>query len=271
MIDLCYQTQALADIDRAKYAGSDRQERRAHSVVAAPRWPVVDEVRSRSAGGRIPDRTRAVGSRRGRHPARQPAGQEGDRLPDGPPAAVWRMDGSAAVVREFQDAVSRDAVRHPRAQHLFPAGGAQGLEFAGQSIHSRAIRSLCSMRSTTFGTSLPRSVVAQIEAATQSNEVLIRQAAAEALGRLALPSSLPALDAAARRSQQAGPAHRRVGAARDLQPARRCSRSPAALRSELQRRSHPLGGHARLRASLLRTGRNTRNSSPRWNPASPIR
>ena len=37
------------------------------------------------------------------------------------------------------------------------------------------------------------SVIVQIEAATKSNEVLIRQAAAEALGRLALPASLPAL------------------------------------------------------------------------------
>jgi hypothetical protein len=36
-------------------------------------------------------------------------------------------------------------------------------------------------------------VIAQIEAAARSNDVLIRQAAAEALGRLALPASLPAI------------------------------------------------------------------------------
>jgi HEAT repeat protein len=36
-------------------------------------------------------------------------------------------------------------------------------------------------------------VVSQIERATKSNDVLIRQAAAEALGRLALPASLPAI------------------------------------------------------------------------------
>ena len=36
-------------------------------------------------------------------------------------------------------------------------------------------------------------VVKQIEAAAQANDPLIRQAAAEALGRLALPSSVPQL------------------------------------------------------------------------------
>ena len=44
MIDLCYQTLALADMDRDEISGADREERGTDSLLAAARWTVVDAV-----------------------------------------------------------------------------------------------------------------------------------------------------------------------------------------------------------------------------------
>ena len=49
MIDLCYQTLALADIEPGEVSGPDREECRAHSFVAAGGRAVVDAVRSQPA------------------------------------------------------------------------------------------------------------------------------------------------------------------------------------------------------------------------------
>ena len=253
MIDLCYQTLALAEIDRAKYAGPDREECRAHPLAAASRRPVVRALRAEPAGGRISDRPRAVGPAGGRHSRRQPAGRQGDRLPAEAPAGLRRLDGSAAVVREFPHAVPRDPDGDPRAQLLLPGAARQGLELRRSSNASPPTRSRCSNNSTRCGIAPSAEVRKQIEAATQSNDALIRQAAVEALGRLGAESKL--LGDPSKLVQ-------RTAAWATRQAYSRHPDTPSADLTGcagLRRRPHPMGRHARLRRALRRAGQAARD------------
>ena len=70
MIDLCYQTLALADIDAAKY--KDQIAKNAERILSLQRRgrTMVDAIRPEGAGSGISNRARAVGARRGRRPPR---------------------------------------------------------------------------------------------------------------------------------------------------------------------------------------------------------
>ncbi len=109
-VDLCYQTLALTEIDRAKYAGDDSApERGADSGVAATQRAMVDAIRREGARGGIPNRKYmpcgAAGS--GRHSGGPSASAEGHPISVEPAAKLRRVDGSAAILRELQDAVPR--------------------------------------------------------------------------------------------------------------------------------------------------------------------
>ena len=106
---------------------ADPRQRGAHPLPAAPERPVVDALRSEGTRGRIPDRPRAVGAGGRRYPGGSAAGAEGNRVPAASPAGVRRLDGSAAILREFQDALPRDAVRRAGARIVLSRSpGAQG-------------------------------------------------------------------------------------------------------------------------------------------------
>ena len=190
MVDLCYQTLALAEIDRAKYAAQIRAN--AERILSLQRpsgqWsmrfdPKEPEVEFQTghalwalAAAGIPED----------HPQVQKAIEY--LLNRQQPFGGW-MDPTA-ILRELQDAVPRDAVRRARPEHAISRskGARRGWDAPPpQSLSSRP-RSLCSRNSTRSGSVRRTRVLRQIEAAAQSNEVLIRQAAVEALGRLALPA-----------------------------------------------------------------------------------
>ena len=63
----------------------------------------------------------------------------------------------------------------------------------------------------------------------------------------------------ARRPQQTGPAHRGLGHAPDLHPPPRHAGRRSARRDVLERRSHAMGRHPRLRRAFLRAGPTSRN------------
>ena len=195
MIDLCYQTQALADIDRAKYA--DQIAKNAERILSLQR----------------------------------PDGQWSMKFePDQPEVefqtghALWAL-AAAGIPRENPQVAKAIAYLMKRQQ---PFGGWMDplQSFENFKTPFRETQFAILALSTYFPhegrkpgwnspvpDSLPadpaalldtldnlwdqpsRPVIAQIEAATRSNDVLIRQAAAEALGRMAVASSLPSLTA----------------------------------------------------------------------------
>ncbi len=188
MIDLCYQTLALAEIDRAKYA--DQIAKNAERILSLQRpdgqWSARFEAKQPAVEfqtGHALWALQAAGI-----PAIQSAGRERDRLPAEAAAGIRRLDGSAAVLRELPHAFPRDADGDPRAQLLLPvAGRAKGWNSpqtrppvlgSGRNAASNSMR--CGIRHR------PRSA-SRSKRPPQSNDALIRQAAVEALGRLGWP------------------------------------------------------------------------------------
>src|SRR5258705_4464474 len=92
---------------------------------------MVDAIRGESAGSGVSDRARAVGIAGGGRAGFESAGGESHRVPDGAAAGVRRMDGSAAILREFPHAVPRNTDGDSGAERVFPtAGTREGLERA---------------------------------------------------------------------------------------------------------------------------------------------
>ena len=194
MVDLCYQTLALAEIDRTKYAAQIRANAERILCSAAPERPVVDALRPQGARGGVSDRARPVGAGRRRHSRRtsRRCRRRIQYLLNRQQAFGGWMDPTA-ILRELQDAVPRDSVRRARALHLLPARRArQGMGLAGAAIALHRSGTPAHRTRCAVGPPVGR-VLHQLEAAAQSNEVLVRQAAVEALGRLALPATVPLL------------------------------------------------------------------------------
>ena len=187
MIDLCYQTLALADIDRGEVQGSNREKRRAHSLACSaptangrcdsiPKEPEVEFQTGHALWALC----------RGRHSARQSASAERPRLPAESPAGFRRLVRSAAIVRKFPHAVPRNPVRRAGAQLVLSGPGQEPKAGTRPRLRvSRRTRFSSSSELDRVWDGASPALVREIEAATRSNDVLIRQAAAEALGRLA--------------------------------------------------------------------------------------
>ena len=192
MIDLCYQTQALADMDRAKYA--DRIAKNAARILSLQRadgqWSMKFEADQPSVEfqtGHALWALAAAGIPRDNPQVRktldfllrrqQPFGGWMDPLQS--------FENFKTPFRETQFAILALST-------YFPQAGKPGWNSpVVDSLPGEPVALLNELDNVWDKPS--DQVIGQIEAATRANDVLIRQAATEALGRLALPSSLPAI------------------------------------------------------------------------------
>ncbi len=192
MIDLCYQTQALADIDRAKYG--DQIAKNAERILSLQRpdgqWSMkfeADQPEVEFQTGHALWALAAAGTPRDNPQVKKAI----DYLMGRQQAFGGWMDPLQSFenfktpFRETQFAILALSTYYPQETH-------QGWNSPViDSLQGDTVALLNGLDNVWDQPSAP--VVVQIEAATRSNEVLVRQAAAEALGRLALPSSLPIL------------------------------------------------------------------------------
>ena len=192
MIDLCYQTQALADIDRSKYAAQIAKN--AERILSLQRpdgqWsmkfdPTQPEVEFQTghalwalAAAGIPRDNpqvkKAIDYLMGRQ---QPFGGWMDPLQS--------FENFKTPFRETQFAILALST-------YFRRGADKGWDSPPVDSLPKELPALLDTLDNIWDRP-PGAVIAQIESATQSDEVLVRQAAAEALGRLALPTSTTAL------------------------------------------------------------------------------
>jgi hypothetical protein len=193
MVDLCYQTLALADIDRVQYA--DQIRKNAERILSYQRpdgqWsmrfdPAEPEVEFQTGHALWALAVAGI-------PAGQPQVQKAIQylMNRQQPFGGWMdpkqsFENFKTPFRETQFAVLALSTYYPLKDRAkgwnvdvvtsLPAEPARLLEQLDQ-VWDRP----------------SEAVVAQIEAAAESNDALIRQAAVEAMGRLALPSSMPLL------------------------------------------------------------------------------
>ena len=266
MVDLCYQTLALAEIDRAKYA--DQIRANAERILSLQRpsgqWsmrfdPKEPEVEFQT--GHALWALAAAGI-----PADQPQVRKGIQylLNRQQPFGGW-MDPAQSFenfktpFRETQFAVLALSTFYPLA------GRAKGWDAPPpQALSTSPERLLTELDSLWERPS--DNVLRQLERAAQSNEVLVRQAAVEALGRLALPATVPLLvklledpsklvqRTAAWSLRQIYGAHPETGDTR------------VAGRARFTERPHALGRYPCLRASFRLAGK-ARSSGRRARPA----
>ena len=189
MVDLCYQTLALADIDRAKYAGQIRQN--AERILSLQRpdgqWsmrfdPAEPEVEFQT--GHALWALAAAGIPSGQPQVRKAIQYLLHRQQafGGWMDPTQSFENFKTPFRETQFAVLALSSYFPRE------GRAKGWN-AGEvsSLSSEPARLLEELDRVWDRPS--DEVIGQITAAAESNDALIRQAAVEALGRLALPAS----------------------------------------------------------------------------------
>ncbi len=275
MVDLCYQTLALAEIDRTKYAAQIRAN--AERILSLQRpsgqWsmrfdPKEPEVEFQTGHALW---TLAVAG----IPADQPQVQKGIQYLlhrqqgfGGWMDPMQSFENFKTPFRETQFAVLALSTYYPLA------GRAKGWDSpAPQSLSAAPDRLLTELDGLWDRPS--DAVLHQLEEAAQSNEVLVRQAAVEALGRLALPATVPLLvrlleDPSKLVQRTAAWSLRQIYGAH---PDTRRSRTAGGAR--LAKRSHALGRHARLRPSFRRPGASRRarhrGSWPGLDPAPAIR
>ncbi len=192
MIDLCYQTQALADIDRTKYA--DQIAKNAERILSLQRpdgqWSMkfeADQPEVEFQTGHALWALAAAGTPRDNPQVKkaidylmrrqQPFGGWMDPLQS--------FENFKTPFRETQFAILSLSSYFPVNRQ--PGWNSPNIESlpADPVALLNALDNIWDKPSPT--------VITQIEAATKSNDMLIRQAAAETLGRLALPSTLPTL------------------------------------------------------------------------------
>ena len=192
MVDLCYQTQALADIDRAKYR--DQIARNAERILSLQRpdgqWSMkfeADQPEVEFQTGHALWALAAAGIPRD-HPQVKKAI---DYLVGRQQAFGGWMDPLQSF-ENFKTPFRETQFAILALSTYFPQEAQKGWDsLAIDSLPGDMPALLDALDNVWDRPSA--SVIAQIETATRSNEVLIRQAAAEALGRLALPSSLAVL------------------------------------------------------------------------------
>lgn len=193
MVDLCYQTLALADIDRAKYA--EQIHRNAERILSYQRpdgqWsmrfdPAEPEVEFQT--GHALWALAAAGI-----PADQPQVQKAIAylMSRQQPFGGWMdprqsFENFKTPFRETQFAVVGLSTYFPLKDR--PRGWNAG---EVKSLSTEPVHLLEQLDQVWDRPA--DAVVSQIETAAESNDALIRQAAVEALGRLALPSSMPLL------------------------------------------------------------------------------
>lgn len=193
MIDLCYQTLALADIDRTKY--HEEISRDAERILSLQRgdgqWSMKFEANQPEVEFQTGHALWALSA----------AGIPRDN-PQVKKAIDYLMSRQQAFGGWMDPLQSFENFRTPFRETQFAAVALSSYFPAGDRAkgwNSPKLESL-SNDPVTLLDQLDQvwdrpsdAVVRQIEAETLSNNVLIRQAAAEALGRLALPSSVPVL------------------------------------------------------------------------------
>ena len=193
LVDLCYQTLALADIDRNKYEVQIRKN--ADRILALQRpdgqWsmrfdPAEPEVEFQTGHALWALASAGV-------PVDHPQVQRAIKylLNRQQPFGGWMdprqsFENFKTPFRETQFAVLALSTYYPlKAHHK----GWDAPEAASLSTEpAKMLEQLDQIWDRPSD-----AVLGQIEAAAESNDALIRQAAAEALGRLALPSSMPRL------------------------------------------------------------------------------
>ncbi len=192
MIDLCYQTQALADIDRAKYAGQITQNAQRILSLQRPdgQWSMkfeADQPEVEFQTGHALWALAAAGIPRD-HPQVKKAIDYLMRRQQafgGWMDPLQSFENFKTPFRETQFAILALSTYYPQEAHKgWNSPHIDSLPNQPVALLN-ALDNLWDRPST--------SVMLAVEKATHSDEVLVRQAAAEALGRLAEPSSLPAL------------------------------------------------------------------------------
>ncbi len=193
MVDLCYQTQALADIDRARYAG--QMARNAERILSLQRpdgqWSMkfeADQPEVEFQTGHALWSLATAGIPRDNPQVKKAIDYLMRRQQNfgGWMDPLQSFENFKTPFRETQFAILALSTYYPE-------------EDRKPGWHSPALPSLpgdpVALLNALDDAWDPPSVgvLRQIEAATRSNDVLIRQAAAEALGRLATVSSLPAI------------------------------------------------------------------------------
>ena len=254
MIDLCYQTLALADIDRGEVRGEDQEQRRAHSLAAAARagsGPCASRRSSRRPNSR-------PGTRCGR--CTRPASPRTIRRWRRRSVICW--DGSsrsaAGWIRCNPTKISARRSARRRCRCWRSARISRRTSIARDGIRprrrsSRTIRRSCCAISTTYGIQPPAALLERDQAGGGIERCAHPAAGGRSVGtdrraRHARPARAPA-----GRPQQAGAAHGGLGDAAGLQPARRTiAVGRADLGAGLARRPRPLGRDARLRHALRR-------------------
>jgi HEAT repeats/Squalene-hopene cyclase C-terminal domain len=193
MIDLCYQTLALAEIDKAKYAAqikanADRilKEQREDGQWAMPFDPKQPEVEFQTghalwalaAAGVTKDNPQVQKAVHYLLQRQQPWGGWLDPLQS--------YENFRTPFRETQFAILALSSLYPGPGHTkgWDLPVRRGLD----ADPARLVKELDDVWDCP-----PADVVKVIESVTGSNEVLVRQTAAQTLGRLALPESVPVL------------------------------------------------------------------------------
>lgn len=194
MIDLCYQTLALADIDSKKY--KQQLEKNVQQILSLQRpdgqWSMKFEPKEPAVEFQTGHALWALAS--AGVPASNPQVQKGiqyllhrQQFFGGWMDPTQSFENFRTPFRETQMAILALSTYFPQ----------QGRAKGWNSMQPDALRSrepvrLLEQLDQLWDTPSAQ-VVRQVEAATKSNEVLIRQAATEALGRFALPSTTPVL------------------------------------------------------------------------------
>ena len=193
MVDLCYQTLALAEIDRTKYAAQIRAN--AERILSLQRPAASGRCASTR---RSPKSNSRPGTPCGRwrwRVSRQTSprckrGSSTCSIASRASGAGWtRCSHSKTSKRRFARLSlpcwrSRRTIRSPGARKGWDSPAPQSLSAAPDRLLTGA----------RWAVGPPSdAVLHQLEEAAQSNEVLVRQAAVEALGRLALPATVPLL------------------------------------------------------------------------------
>lgn len=193
MIDLCYQTQALADVDRAKYAA--QIARNAERILSLQRpdgqWSMkfeADQPEVEFQTGHALWALAAAGIPRDNPQVKKAIDylMRRQQAFGGWMDPLQSFENFKTPFRETQFAILALSTYFPEDARK-PGWNTSPVD----ALPSDPVALLDTLDNIWDQPS--RAVVSQIEAATRSNDVLIRQAAAETLGRLASASSVPAI------------------------------------------------------------------------------
>jgi HEAT repeat protein len=193
MIDLCYQTQALADIDRTKYA--DLIAKNAQRILSLQRpdgqWSMKfepDQAEVEFQTGHTLWALAAAGIPRDNPQVKKAIDylMKRQQTFGGWMDPLQSFENFKTPFRETQFAILALSTYFPKEGRK-PGWNSPVIESlpSDPTALLDALDNLWDKPSPT--------VIRQIEAATKADDVLVRQAAAEALGRMAIASSLPAI------------------------------------------------------------------------------